>query len=131
MKRKEFVYDVKSEVEFSRSEVDQLRKFSAQHYDLKCKMESESGGFLNGMYNMLYDKDSVTYSLSIRQLDRLCKITEPITNLDVEKCGLHFTLRRLLAEAGTEYERVNAGFIERAREEEESFIKGLEEKTRQ
>jgi len=82
MKRTNFTYKIFTEVEFDEATVDRLIRYSKSHYDFKCKHASKPGpeGFLNGMKNQFQGIEPKlfkgTYSLSIENLNLLCKICE-------------------------------------------------------
>lgn len=113
MNRAEFVYDVYSEVTFTRPELEVLWACSQSHYDYKCKDASRQGGFLFGMRNVIMwaeeeGKTEGQVKLTRDQLDTLCKIMECLGSIPTpEQTALYNNVRQLLCESSVEYRRVN------------------------
>ena len=78
MKRTSFIYDVKAEITLTRSELEHLIDMSSKHYDTRCKLSSEQGGFIYGWMNRLWkpEDNEVTVTATIRELDLITKILE-------------------------------------------------------
>lgn len=112
MKREEFIYQVHAEMIFTPKEVTNMMLCSKHHYDDKCKMAGEHGGFLYGMNNVfvvfMEDRDDdyqPSYSLDIRQVDTLCKILE---SREADQ-SLAWNMRMLGKEMNEEYLKLNPG----------------------
>ena len=103
MNRTRFIYQVLSEVEFSREDVEHLIDLSRQHYDHKVRSLSSVGGLLFGMRNQCMFGGPRTVQLSTRELDTLCKAVEG-TGADY---ALRGKLRDLLSEAQEKYRELN------------------------
>lgn len=98
-----FDFRVEVRVRYGKKELAQLMKFSAEHYDAKCRSLSQPGGFLYGMKNQLGDDKFAEWPLSTQDLDLLCKVTEPLLRGDADKVSLHQSLRELLFNADAKY----------------------------
>lgn len=109
MNRTRFIFEVKTEVAFSREEVDHLIDLSRQHYDLKVRSLAEHGGLLFGLKNwhLCVGETPQLVQLSTRELDTLCKAVEsPGTGFLIQGA-----LRRLLDEAQQKYRELNAAYL--------------------
>jgi hypothetical protein len=112
VKRDYFVFEVLTEVSFTKEDVDFLIDCSEHHYDGTCRRVSQEGGFVYGMRNVLRvppgeDMKPGTWKLSMSNLDLLCKVTERLGYPDANSSPLHLTLRELLREARDKYREVN------------------------
>lgn len=112
MKRDYFVFEVLTEVSFSKEDVDFLIDCSEHHYDFKCRSVSQEGGFVYGMRNVLrvppgVDMKPGTWKLPMGDLDLLCKVTERLGYPDANVSPLHTTLKKLFREARDKYREIN------------------------
>lgn len=110
MVRERHIYDVKSVVRVTKAEVEQLVVFAARHYDSKCRSTALKGGMLYGILNQFCGDDpeeEVSVEFSSRDLDLLCKITEPVTNTDIPKVQPYFQFKEWWVDAANELHRIN------------------------
>ncbi len=117
-----FKLEVVTEVTVTEEFVATLLYAAEGHYDSKCK-HAGTGGLISkmkGWFNVLRDpmnppcdgkELTATYALTMRDLDLLCKVTEPVIvqNAQQEKvlCA-HLAIRKLFVEAQDESRRANA-----------------------
>lgn len=107
MNRTRFIFEVKTEVEFSREEVDHLVDLSRQHYDHKVRSLVEYGGSLLGLKNRYLCGAACRVQLSTRDLDTLCKAAEGPAADHV----LRGRLRDLLSDAQEKFRELNAEYL--------------------
>lgn len=115
MNRENYRFQVLTNISFTEEEVDQLILFSRQHYDGTCKAAAEHGGILRGLKNYFLfipegesKPKTSSYEFTSRELDLLCKITEPILAMDENKIQLHTQLVKLFADAIEKYREINS-----------------------
>ena len=111
MERDYFVFEVMTEVRFTKEDVDFLVLCSERHYDTTCRNLSRDG-MINGMRNVLRvppGEEVVpgTWKLSMSDLDILIKVTERLCYPDANSSPLHLKLRELFREARDKYREVN------------------------
>jgi hypothetical protein len=86
-------------VQFSKGEVEVLVECSKNHYDGVCRSLGQRGGKIYGLNNQIIlcpDREAET-DLQFRDLDLLCKVTEPYTTLHTDgQVKLHIYLVGLL-----------------------------------
>lgn len=71
-----FSYIVRAELTFTAEEAALLKKFSALHYDGRCRAASKSGGVICRIENMLEYQDDVPGSFTSSELNLLMKVCE-------------------------------------------------------
>ena len=124
MKTNGFEYEVKANVVFTGEELDKLSQMSARHYDGRCKVAGQPGGFLYGFWNQFlvltgqFDTEGVDMAkeceiaCTFQQLDILAKIAEQengyimMGNIPI-RGDLGFQLSGILRGINEEYGRVN------------------------
>lgn len=118
-----FVFQVQTEVRFTKSDLDVLTQCSKEHYDWKCRSLSNPGGFLYGMRNalesvaILNEEEGLdgepmgTWNLSTTDLDLLCKVTENCGIPDEVILPMHLQIRQLFVEADRKYREINAHLL--------------------
>ncbi len=76
MKHLDTRFDPIFEIEFTREEVDLLKRCAHAHYDATCKAAGECGGVIYGLSNGLDFGCEGGQDLRWREVDLLCKILE-------------------------------------------------------
>jgi hypothetical protein len=98
-----FFYRVQAEVLLTKEDVGRLTFYSGRHYDSKCRLASELGGFIYGWKNHAEYAEEIPVSATFDQVDLVCKILEadPLSEISV-------FFRSLLRDMQAESERLNA-----------------------
>lgn len=82
---------------FSLEEVKLAMECSAKHYDSRCKMAGEQGGFIYGMNNRAEFNAADEHTLTVDQIDTLSKVMEVGEYLpDLAKRKASFEMRFFL-----------------------------------
>jgi hypothetical protein len=106
MKLLRFWYQPQADVEFTRSEVEDMIMFSEKHYDYQCRELSKQGGVLYGMRNMFEGNalsETIVYRIDARTADLLAKTVEsdPLNQL--------YKLMPIVKALNEEWRTVNKG----------------------
>jgi hypothetical protein len=102
---KSIIFEPKAEVEITKADLAQLFVSAEHHYDDVCRQLANKGGLLWGTRNMLDKDEMVIQTLSSRDLNILCKVSEsPACGID-----LHLKLCAIFAKIRSERERINNG----------------------
>lgn len=112
MKVSRIIYQPRFVVEFSRSEVEELRDLSRSHYDFTCRQLSVpgEGAVINGLLNRFEDgKDTVESGpLTSDQLQLLCKCAEMSKLPATPTSGIWWELFNIVRRIEDEWKKANA-----------------------